>query len=240
MHVQQLSFRYGKKTILDGLTFSIEHGQMIGLIGENGSGKSTLLKLLAGLLQPTSGTVIFQGERVTRRSASVIAYQPDIDLFHEKLSGDEVFKFYDSQFPDFSIDKALEVAQFLQVPTSVQLGKLSKGNRARIKMATFLARDAKLYLFDEPFAGLDPIARELLMKAIIKFIDTTDCAVVLSTHEVNEVEPILDQVMILKDGHLCAMDHLEEVRDVHGEDAVSWMKSLYESRKSNDKSNRSN
>ena len=202
---------------------------MIGLIGENGSGKSTLLKLLAGILQPTSGTVSFQGERVTRRSASVIAYQPDVDLFHEKLTGDEVFEFYDSQFTDFSIDKAHEIAAFLQVQTTVQLGKLSKGNRGRIKMATFLARDAQLYLFYDPFAGLDPIARELLMKSIIKFVDTTNCAVVLSTHEVNEVEPILDQVMILKDGHLCAMDHLEEVRDVRGVDAVSWMKSLYES-----------
>ena len=229
MDVQRLSFRYGKKTILDGLTFSIEQGQMIGLIGENGSGKSTLLKLLAGILQPTSGTVSFQGGRVTRRSASVIAYQPDLDLFHEKLTGDEVFTFYASQFEDFSIDKAQEISAFLQVPTTVQLKKLSKGNRGRIKMATFLARDAKLYLFDEPFAGLDPIARELLMKAMIKFIDTTDCAVVLSTHEVNEVEPILDQVMILKDGHLCAMDHLEEVRDERGVNAVSWMKSLYES-----------
>ena len=229
MEVQQLSFRYGRKTILDGLTFSVKQGQMVGLIGENGSGKSTLLKLMAGLLTPSSGTVTFGGDRVTRRFASVIAYQPDIDLFHEKLTGEEVFDFYASQFGDFSVEKAREVAKFLQVSTTVQLGKLSKGNRCRVKMATFLAREAKLYFFDEPFAGLDPIARESLMKAIIKFIDTTDCAVVLSTHEVNEVEPILDQVMILKDGHLCAMDYLEDVRDMRGEDAVSWMKSLYES-----------
>ena len=227
MDVQQLTFRYGRKTIIERLNFSIPTGQIIGLIGENGSGKSTLLKLMAGLLKPTSGTVTLHGEPVTRRSATKIAYQPDTDLFHDKLTGDEVFDFYATQFTDFSIEKARDVAMFLQVPTNVVLGKLSKGNRARIKMATFLAREATLYLFDEPFAGLDPLARESLMKAIIKFIDTTDCSVVLSTHEVNEVEPILDQVMILKDGHLCAMDNLEEVRDARGEDAVSWMKNLY-------------
>ena len=227
MDVQQLTFRYGRKTIIERLNFSIPTGQIIGLIGENGSGKSTLLKLMAGLLKPTSGTVTLHGEPVTRRSATKIAYQPDTDLFHDKLTGDEVFDFYATQFTDFSIEKARDVAAFLQVPTNVVLGKLSKGNRARIKMATFLAREATLYLFDEPFAGLDPLARESLMKAIIKFIDTMDCSVVLSTHEVNEVEPILDQVMILKDGHLCAMDNLEEVRDARGEDAVSWMKNLY-------------
>lgn len=227
MDVQQLTFRYGRKTIIERLNFSIPTGQIIGLIGENGSGKSTLLKLMAGLLKPTSGTVTLHGEPVTRRSATKIAYQPDTDLFHDKLTGDEVFDFYATQFTDFSIEKARDVAMFLQVPTNVVLGKLSKGNRARIKMATFLAREATLYLFDEPFAGLDPLARESLMKAIIKFIDTTDCSVVLSTHEVNEVEPILDQVMILKDGHLCAMDNLEEIRDARGEDAVSWMKNLY-------------
>lgn len=227
MDVQQLTFRYGRKTIIERLNFSIPTGQIIGLIGENGSGKSTLLKLMAGLLKPTSGTVTLNGKPVTRRSATKIAYQPDVDLFHNKLTGDEVFDFYATQFTDFSIEKARDVSAFLQVPTNVVLGKLSKGNRARIKMATFLAREATLYLFDEPFAGLDPLARESLMKAIIKFIDTTDCSVVLSTHEVNEVELILDQVMILKDGHLCAMDNLEEIRDARGEDAVSWMKNLY-------------
>lgn len=231
MNVQQLSFNYGRRTILDRLTFTVERGQMIGLIGENGSGKSTLLKLMAGLLRPSAGKVLLNGEPVTRRHAHKIAYQPDVDLFHVELKAEEVFQFYATQFADFSVEKARDIAKFLGVPTMVQLGKLSKGNRARVKMATFLARDAELYLFDEPFAGLDPIARESLMRAMIKYIDTTNCAIVLSTHEVNEVEPILDQVMLLKDGHLCAMDQLEAIRDERGEDAVTWMKNLYESGK---------
>ncbi len=227
MEVQQLSFQYKRKTILERLTFSIPQGQIVGLIGENGSGKSTLLKLMAGILTPTSGTIELNGEKVTRRQTEKIAYLPDIDLFYEKLTGEEVFAFYESQFDDFSREKAKEVAAFLQVPTNVKLGSLSKGNRGRVKLATFLGRNAELYLMDEPFAGLDPLARESLMKAIIKFIDTEHCAVVLSTHEVNEVEPILDQVMLLKDGHLCAMDVVENIRHERGEDTVNWMKNLY-------------
>ncbi len=230
MEVQQLSFQYKRKTILERLTFSIPKGQIIGLIGENGSGKSTLLKLMAGILTPTSGQIELNGEKVTRRHTNRIAYLPDIDLFYEKLTGEEVFAFYESQFDDFSSEKAKEIASFLQVPMNVKLGSLSKGNRARIKLATFLAREVELYLLDEPFAGLDPLARESLMKAIIKFIDTEHCAVVMSTHEVNEVEPILDQVMLLKDGHLCAMDVVEDIRNERGEDTVNWMKNLYEKR----------
>ncbi len=227
MKVEQLSFGYGRKTVLERVTFEISHGQIIGLIGENGSGKSTLLKLLAGILSPTSGTVLLNGEKVTRRMATKIAYQADIDLFYEKLTGNQVFQFYASQFEGFSIEKANEIAAFLEVPTNIKLGKLSKGNRGRIKLATFIARDAEIYLFDEPFAGLDPLARESLMKAIIRFINIEQCSVILSTHEVNEVEPILDQVILLKDGHIRAMDNLEKIRDERGENAVQWMKNIY-------------
>nr|WP_106780751.1 ABC transporter ATP-binding protein [Lysinibacillus timonensis] len=230
MNVQQLSFQYKRKTVLEQLTFSIPQGQIVGLIGENGSGKSTLLKLMAGILTPTSGRLELNGEKVTRRHTNKIAYLPDIDLFYEKLTGEEVFKFYESQFEDFSSEKAREVASFLQVPTTVKLGNISKGNRGRIKLATFLGRNVELYLMDEPFAGLDPLARESLLKAIIKFIDTENSAIVLSTHEVNEVEPILDEVMLLKDGHLCAMEVVEDIRHERGEDTVNWMKNLYEKR----------
>lgn len=227
MRLQNVSFKYNRKTVIERISFEVPHGQIIGLIGENGCGKSTLLKLMASILVPTEGEITLNGEKVTRKLASKISYQPDIDLFYEKLTGEEVFQFYASQFDDFSVEKAREVAKFLEVPTGVKLGKLSKGNRGRIKMATFIARDAELYLMDEPFAGLDPLAREVLMKAIIKYIDTEHCSVVLSTHEVSEVEPILDQVILLKDGHIRAMENMEEIRDERGEDAVEWMKNLY-------------
>lgn len=227
MRLQTVSFKYNRKTIIERISFDVPKGQIIGLIGENGCGKSTLLKLMAGVLAPSDGEITLHGQKVTRRLASNISYQPDIDLFYEKLTGEEVFNMYASQFDDFSVEKAREVAQFLEVPTGVKLGKLSKGNRGRIKMATFIARDVDIYLMDEPFAGLDPLAREALMKAMIKFIDTEHCSVVLSTHEVSEVEQILDQVILLKDGHIRAMENLEDIRDERGEDAVGWMKNLY-------------
>ncbi|HEY4622591.1 ABC transporter ATP-binding protein [Solibacillus sp. FSL R7-0668] len=227
MQVSEISYSYGRTTILERISFCIEKGQIVGLIGENGSGKSTLLQLLAGILRPTAGRIELNGQKITRKSADFISYQPDIDLFYENMTGDEVFRFYQSQFENFSIERAREIAKFLQVPTNILLGKLSKGNRGCIKLATFLARKAELYLLDEPFAGLDPLARENLMKAIIRYIDIEHCAVILSTHEVNEVEAILDHVILLKDGHIRAMDELEQIRDERGENAVQWMKNLY-------------
>ena len=227
MNVSGLSFRYGRKTILENIHLNFSSGQIIGLIGENGSGKSTLIKLMAGILTPSKGEITLNGKRISRRSANRISYQPDIDLFYEKMTGDEVFDYYATQFKDFSIEKAKEIAAFLEVPTTIKLGKLSKGNRGRIKLATFIARDTEIYLMDEPFSGLDPLAREGLIKAIIRFIDLEKSTVILSTHEVNEVEPILDKVILLKDGHIRAMDEIEQIRDERGESAVQWMKKLY-------------
>lgn len=227
MELQGIGFKYKSNNVLTNISLSIPSGQIIGLIGENGSGKTTLLKLMAGILTPTSGTITFNKQKVTRQSAKFTAYQPDIDLFYESFTGDMVFNFHNEQFGDFDLSLAHEIAAFLQVPTTTKLKKLSKGNRARIKMATVLARDASLYLLDEPFSGLDPLARESLIKALIRFVDIEKSSIILSTHEVNEAEQILDSVILLKDGQIHAMENVETIRDEQGISAVSWMANLY-------------
>lgn len=228
LQLENVMFTYKKKPIIRNVSFSIPTGQIIGVIGENGCGKSTLLQLMAGLLRPSKGSIKLGGKEINRRFADKIAYSPDIDLFYESYTGEQVFRFYNEQFADFSLEKAHIIAKHLDVQTTVKLGRMSKGNRARIKMAATLGREAALYLLDEPFAGLDPLAREALIKALIRFVDIENQSVVLSTHEVNEVEPILDQVILLRDGMLTAMEELELIRDKRNEDAVEWMKSLYE------------
>lgn len=228
MHLQDVSFRYKHVDVLKDITFTIPRGQMIGIIGENGSGKSTLLKLMAGLLVPTAGLITLDGDQVTRRLTDKIVYQPDIDLFYENYTGEQVFQFYKEQFDDFSSDKAHIIASYLQVSTTEKLKKLSKGNRGRLKMAATLGRETPFYILDEPFAGLDPLAREALIKGLVRFVDLENQTIILSTHEVNEVEPVLDQVILLRNGQVRAMEELELIRDERGEDAVQWMKSLYE------------
>ncbi|MGG2054398.1 ABC transporter ATP-binding protein [Lysinibacillus pakistanensis] len=227
LQLSNVSFRYMKKTILQDVSYSLPIGQIIGLVGENGSGKSTLLKVLAGLLLPSSGEVLLNGNPVTRRSANQIAYLPDTDLFYDFYTGEQLFQYYASQFEDFSYDKACIVAEFLQVDKKMRLRQLSKGNRGRMKMAATLGREVPFYLMDEPFAGLDPIVREQLIKGLIQFTDMEHQTILLSTHELYEVEPILDQIILLQNGSIIAHEELERIRDLTNTDAVQWMKAYY-------------
>ncbi|KOS64268.1 ABC transporter ATP-binding protein [Lysinibacillus agricola] len=227
LQLSNVSFRYMKKPILQDVSYSFPVGQIIGLVGENGSGKSTLLKVLAGLLRPSNGEVLLNGTPVTRRSADKMAYLPDIDLFFDFYTGEQLFQHYASQFEDFSYDKACIVAEFLQVDKNTKLRQLSKGNRGRMKMAATLGREVPFYLMDEPFSGLDPIVREQLIKGLIQFTDIDNQTILLSTHELYEVEPILDQIILLQEGSIIAHEEVETIRDVSNKDAVQWMKTYY-------------
>ncbi|MEO4054715.1 ABC transporter ATP-binding protein [Solibacillus sp. CAU 1738] len=230
LQLSDVSFRYNNKPLLESLSVELPIGQIIGLVGENGSGKSTLLKLIAGILRPTNGEITVNGMTVTRRSADQIAYLPDTDLFYEFYTAEEVFRFYESQFRDFSYDKACIIAQYLDIDKNVKLKNLSKGNRGRVKMAATLGRDVPFYLMDEPFSGLDPMVRESLIKGLIRFTDVETQTILLSTHEVHEVEPILDQILLLKSGRIYAQEDVESIRDLHNQNAVQWMKSIYNER----------
>lgn len=227
LQVSNVSFQYLKKPILQDVSLSFPIGQMIGLVGENGSGKSTLLKTMVGLLSPSSGKVLLDGKMVTRASADTIAYLPDTDLFFEFYTGEQLFSHYVSQFTDFSYEKASSIADYLQVDKQTKLKHLSKGNRGRMKMSATLGREVPYYIMDEPFSGLDPMVRESLIKGLIQFTDIETQTIVLSTHELYEVEPILDQIILLQKGSIVAQEEMENVRDVNNQDAVQWMKSYY-------------
>ncbi|MFJ7951651.1 ATP-binding cassette domain-containing protein [Lysinibacillus sp. NPDC096418] len=227
LQVSNVSFRYLKKPILQDVSFLFPIGQIIGLVGENGSGKSTLLKTMVGLTTPSSGEVMLDGKTVTRQSADMIAYLPDTDLFFDFYTGEQLFLHYASQFKDFSYEKACAVAEYLQVDKQTKLKYLSKGNRGRMKMAATLGRQVPYYIMDEPFSGLDPMVRESLIKGLIQFTDIETQTIVLSTHELYEVEPILDQIILLQNGAIVAQEEMENVRDQNNQDAVQWMKSYY-------------
>lgn len=219
--------KYGGRKALEGLSLSLPQGKIIGLVGENGSGKTTLLKLISGLVTPDSGIATFNGSRITRRVATNIAYMPDADLFYPYLTVDQLIEFYDSQFNDFNPVKAREIAQFLNLSPDSKIKHLSKGNRGRVKIAVTLGREADYYLLDEPFSGLDPMVRDDIAKGLIRFTDPDRQTVLLSTHEIKEVEPLLDEIVVLRGGRIIAHEAVDEIRDTYGKDAASWMVSLF-------------
>lgn len=227
IELQQIVKKYGSKRALQDVTISIPRGKVIGLVGENGSGKSTLLKLIAGLLTPNSGSVTFDGNPVTRRIASQVAYMSDTDDFYTYFTVQQLINFYESQFEDFDVVKAKEILQFLNVSMHAKIKSLSKGNRGRVKIAVTLAREAECYLLDEPFSGLDPMVRDDIAKGLIRFTDTERQTIIMSTHEIREVEPLLDEIIVMRGGRLIAHEAVDEIRDFYGIDATSWMVSLF-------------
>lgn len=227
IELRHVSKKFSKNVALSEISLSISRGKVIGLAGENGSGKSTLLKLMAGLLKPSSGTVHFNGVHLSRKSSASISYLPDVDLFYPNFTVDQLFHFYQTQFEDFSYSKACSVAEFLDVHIKDKLKDLSKGNRGRAKMAATLGREASYYLMDEPFAGFDPMVRQDIIKGLIQFTDPATQTIFLSTHEIREVEPLLDEIIILKQGQIIAHEKIEDIRDKFGKDTSTWMMSLY-------------
>ncbi|WP_342507383.1 ABC transporter ATP-binding protein [Sporosarcina sp. FSL K6-2383] len=225
--------KYGGRKALENITLTVPQGKIIGLVGENGSGKTTLLKLMAGLLTPNSGTAMFNGSRMTRKVATNIAYMPDADLFYPYFTVGQLFEFYESQFTDFNPVKAKEIAAFLNLSLDSKIKNLSKGNRGRVKIAVTLGREANYYLLDEPFSGLDPMVRDDIAKGLIRFTDPERQTVIMSTHELKEVEPLLDEIVVLRGSRMIAHKAVDEIRDTYGKDATSWMVSLFREGSSN-------
>lgn len=228
IELQQVAKSYGRTTAIESLSLELPIGKVIGIIGENGSGKTTLLKLIAGLITPTSGRATYDGESVTRKIARDVAYMPDVDQFFPYFTVQQLFSYYESQFEDFQMMKAKELAQFLNVSVDAKMKDLSKGNRGRAKIAATLGRDTTYYVLDEPFSGLDPMVRADIAKGLIQFTDMERQTVILSTHEIKETEPLLDEVVVLQGGKILAHEDVDHIRDRYGVDTTSWMVSLFQ------------
>lgn len=225
---KRVSKRYGFKNALKNISFSLPAGKIVGVIGENGSGKSTTLKLIAGLAKPTSGEVLVNGERPTRRISRHVSYLSDSDHFYN-FSVEQMIDFYHSQFADFQLDKAYEILSFMKLDPGQKINNLSKGNRGRLKIALSLSRDVPIILMDEPLAGLDPMVRDSIIKGLISFIEIEKQTVLITTHEVEEIEPILDTMIAIKNGELLCVEDAEELREREKAGILEWMKKMYES-----------
>ncbi|MEI4771054.1 ABC transporter ATP-binding protein [Psychrobacillus sp. FJAT-51614] len=219
--------KYGKKEAVKNITLTLPRGRIIGLVGENGSGKSTLLKIMSGVSLPQYGKITLDGVNVSKKTANHVAYLPDADEIYPYFTVKQLFQYYDSQFPDFNFDKACIVAQFLDIDLNASLKKLSKGNRGRAKIAATLGREVDYYLLDEPLSGLDPMVRQSIIKGFIQFVDTESQTIILSTHELKDVEPILDNIVVLRDGNIIANEPVEAIRELQRIDITTWMTRLF-------------
>lgn len=216
--------KYGKNVAIRNATLEVEEGKVYGLLGPNGSGKSTTLKLLSGLVFPDTGSVIVNGCTVTRKISGMVAYLTDLDVYYEQFTLDNMIHYYESQFADFDRQKAEHLLHEWNLDEKQKLKYMSKGNRARAKLMLALARKAKLLLLDEPFSGLDPLVRESIVKSIVSHLDFGSQTVIIATHEIDEIEPLLDDVMIMNDGEFVGKENVERLREEEGMSVRQWFK----------------
>ncbi|RXI97843.1 ABC transporter ATP-binding protein [Anaerobacillus alkaliphilus] len=223
---QNVSKRYGLSKALNDVSFQIPAGGIIGLVGHNGSGKSTLLKLIAGLVKKTSGELTVCGESVTRLIGRNVAFLAEVDSLYDFYTVKETIEFCNDVFPDFNEQKAFEIVATLKVDQTKKVGTLSKGNRARVKIAINLSRNVPLLIMDEPLSGLDPLVREDIIKMIAKYVEMEEQTLIISTHEVTEIEPLLDHVILVRDGEIVLSQRVEELRETKGQSVLDAMKEL--------------
>ncbi|MCA0987235.1 ABC transporter ATP-binding protein [Guptibacillus algicola] len=225
---ENVSKKYLTKHALSDVNVKIPEGKIIGLVGSNGSGKSTLMKMIAGLVAPSEGSVTIDEEAVTRRTASKVAYLSELDTYYSFYSVKETVTFFASQFPDFDTEKAYEILEFMDVDKEQKVKHLSKGNRGRVKIALTLARDVPIILMDEPLSGLDPMVRDSIVKGLLSFIDLEKQTVIITTHEVTEIEPLLEMVIAIRNGKVLALEDVETIRERDGMRIVEWLKKKYQ------------
>lgn len=228
IQLNNVTKKYLSKVALRDVNLELEKGKIIGLVGENGSGKSTTMKLIAGLTQPSKGSVTVNGVVATRRIASQVSYLSELDEYYGFYNVGQTIDFFASQFEDFNMEKAEEVRAFMKLDRNAKLKHLSKGNRGRLKIVLTLAREVPVILMDEPLSGLDPMVRDSIVKGLISFIDLEKQLVLITTHEIRELEMVLDEVIAIKDGDIIGHHNVEQLRIENGLSIVEWMTKVYE------------
>lgn len=220
--------RYMKNVALKDINLELSTGKIIGIVGENGSGKSTTLKLIAGLIHPSKGNISVNGIKVNRQIAKYVAYLSELDEYYGFYNVGQTIDFYASQFPDFNQHKAEKILKFMKLDRNAKLKHLSKGNRGRLKIVLTLAREVPVILMDEPLSGLDPMVRDSIVKGLISFIDLEKQIVLITSHEINELETILDEVIAIKDGEIIGHNNVEQLRIEHNMGIIEWMTNIYQ------------
>lgn len=215
LRCENLSKRYGNILALDNVSFTLENGRIVGLLGPNGSGKTTLIKILNGLLTPTSGQVVIDGDRPGPETKAKVAYLPDNIYLNSWMRVKEIVAYFADFYADFSAERAYEMLERLGISPEMRLKTLSKGNKEKVCLILVMSRQAKLYVLDEPIAGVDPAARDYVISTIINNYNP-DATVLISTHLIADIEQVLDEVLFIQQGHLVVQKTVDEIRAEHG------------------------
>ena len=215
LEIKEISKSFDRKTIVDGVSFNIEKGKIIGLLGRNGSGKSTILKIINGLLTADSGKILFDGKEMDVDQKEFISYLPERTYLDSGQTIKEVFKFFEEFYAGFDREKAERLLKDLDLDINARMSKMSKGMKEKIQLILVMSRRAKLYILDEPLGGVDPTTRDYIMQTILSNFGD-DSSLLITTHLISDVEKILDEVVFIDKGKIILSGEADKLRAEYG------------------------
>ena len=226
LECRELSKRYGKTQALDHINLSIEAGRVVGLLGPNGSGKTTLIKLANGLLTPSEGELLIDGEAPGTHSKALVSYLPDREYLPEWMNAGQLMDLYADFYRDFDRDRATEMLLHLGLDPKQKVKQMSKGTREKVQLILVMSRQAKLYLLDEPIGGVDPATRDYILNTIIRNYNP-EAAVVISTHLIADVEQVLDEVIFIQNGQILLQSTVDAIREEQGKSVDQYFREVF-------------
>lgn len=212
LEIKNLYKDYGEKQVLNNITLTVPRGKIIGLLGKNGTGKTTLIKLINGLLTPTEGEIIFEGEKIGPQSKLNIAYLPERTYLDKSMTINETLKFFKEFYSNFDIDKAKDLLKKLDLDENQKIIKMSKGMQEKVQLVLVMSRKADLYILDEPLGGVDPATRDYILDTILTNFNE-GASIIISTHLISDIERILDEVIFIDKGEIKLISDADELRN---------------------------
>ncbi|WP_270506416.1 ABC transporter ATP-binding protein [Paraclostridium sordellii] len=226
IEVKNATKKYKKVKALDNISFEIHEGKITCLLGINGVGKSTVLKAICGLIQLDSGEILIDGEKISHKIYDKVAFVPDVDNYFVQFTIKQSFEFMKEFYKNWDDKKAYEMLDLFNLNDNSKISNLSKGNIARVKIILGFAQNAKYTILDEPFSGIDIFKREDFLKVMTKYI-TDEQSIIITTHEISEIEMIADDVILIDDGRVSLVFNAEKTREEEGKSIIDKMSEVY-------------
>ncbi len=209
-----------------GLNLTIEKGHIVGLLGPNGSGKTTLIKMINGLLRPTEGAVLVNGFEPGVETKKKVSYLPERTYLEAQRTVADMLSFFEDFYEDFKVDRAKEMLASLGIEPSARMKTLSKGTKEKVQLILVMSRDADLFILDEPIAGVDPAARDYIIRTIISNYNP-EASVIICTHLISDIENILDDVVFIKQGQIVLQMPVDDIREKHGKTVDAYFREVF-------------
>lgn len=215
VYLDHVTKNYGHEVALMDVSLNIQPGRIIGLLGPNGSGKTTIIKLINGLLQPSLGNIYIHGQLPSPASKKVVSYLPDTTYLNENMKIIDTINYFQDFYADFNVQRAYQLLNDLHLHPSQKLNSLSKGNKEKVQLILVMSREADLYVLDEPIGGVDPAARDYILRTIIQN-RRPNSSVLISTHLIADIEQVLDEAIFINQGRILLHENTTVMRNQYG------------------------